>query len=622
MLVSSVWVSTGSPRGPEGGATLSEVPQVQPQRLREPLISHESSACRECWGCVRLCPVRAIRVVDGHSEVIAEKCVSCGLCVTECGNAAHVVRDDTPLVEELLRSRRPVVALLATEFTAAMHPLTAAQVERSLEVLGFYSVESTLLGEEMVAVEYERLHARSDMLFILRSTCPVATDFVRTYYPALVPALAPIVPPYIAQARLIKQLYGGDVAVVYVSPCYARKDEALADEFDGAVDAAIDFLELKRLIERTADMPARGRATMEIPQRPSLLKEVSLTDGFPRQTLVSRDMTDTEVHVVRGIEEIDRLLRAMSSGETAPAIVDMLNCEGCVDGPAVNPGLSLFAKRNIESSANSASGKTRVSTRALLGVLPGVETTRSFSATPVVVPMPTKQEVDAILAAGGFPTREDALDCGACGYRTCVAHAVAIHQGSSTWDMCFPLQRRKLRTAETTLAADQTIDPVTGLWNLRAFGDRLALETARHVRYGSPLSLILLDVDGFSAVNEALGEPVGDVILKALAERLASQLRSTDMLARHDGDRFAVLLPGIGKTSAFAVADKLRDAVRSAPLRADCDGYTHEVAVTLALGVTGATASRQEPLVLMESAEAALIEAMSAGKDQVRLAPG
>ena len=600
----------------------TDVADASSMSLTEPLISHQASQCRECWGCVRLCPVRAIRVVDGRSEVITEKCVKCGLCVNECGNHAHVVRDDTPRVVELLRSRRPVVALLATEFTAALHPLTTAQVERSLELLGFYAVESTLLGEELVAVEYERLHTRSDMLFVLRSTCPVATDFVRMYYPALVPALAPVVPPYIAQARLIKELYDEDVAIVYVSPCYARKDEAIIDEFEGAVDAAIDFTELKRLIEGIGDLPARGRAAMGSRQRPGLLKEVSLTDGFPRKTLTSRDMTDTEVHVIRGIEALDRLLRAMSSGETAPSIVDMLNCEGCIDGPAVNPGLSLFSKRNIESAANMASGKTRVSTRALLGVLPVIDTMRSFTATPVAVLMPTRSRLDEILAEGGFASREDVLDCGACGYPTCVEHAVAIHQGSSTWEMCFPLQRRRFRDAERSLQALETLDEVTGLWNVRAFGDRLALEVARYARYRTPVSLVMLDVDGFSAVNQAVGEHAGDLVLKGLGERLAAEIRSTDMLARHDGDRFALLLPGVGKTAAFAVAEKLRDAVRAQPIRVEDDGYTHEVTLTLSVGVTSAGPDREEPLALLETAEAALIEAMAAGKDQARLAPG
>lgn len=594
--------------------------EVTPLQLREPLIGHQPSRCHECWRCVRLCPVRAIRVVDGRPEIISEKCVQCGLCVNECSNHAYVVRDDLPRVRELLRSRRPVVALLATEFTAALYPLTAAQIERSLELAGFFSVESTLLGEEIVAREYERLHARTDSLFVLRSTCPVVTDFVRTYYPALTPALAPIVPPYIAQARLIRELYT-DVAIVYASPCYARKDEAIAGEFGGAVDVAIDFLELKRLLDGAKEMSS-ARHGGSARQRPRLIKEVSLTDGFPRQTLASRDMTDTELHVVRGIEELDRLLRAMSSGETAPMIVDMLNCEGCIDGPAVNPGLSLFAKRNIESAANVVSGKTRVSTRALLGVLPAIDAVRSFTATALEVPNPTASHIDEILAEGGFASRDDALDCGACGFCTCVEHAVAIHQGVSMWEMCLPLQRRRLQAAEDSLLVPQTLDAMTGLWNAQALGDRMALETDRAVRYRSPLSLMILDIDDFAGVNTALGDDIGDAVLRALGERLALQLRSTDMLARIDGDRFAVLLPGIGKTAAFAVAEKLRVAVAADAIRVDGEGYTEEVSLTLAMGVTSLAPEREDPLALMESAEAAVIAAMSAGKGQVRLASG
>ncbi len=589
--------------------------------LREPLISHRKDSCRECWGCVRYCPVKAIRVVDGRSEVIQEKCVSCGLCVNECGARAHIVRDDTPVVLDLLRSGRPVIALLATEFISALHPLTVPQIERALAVLGFHSVETTLLGEEMVAREYERLHAREDALFVMRSTCPVVVDFVRKYYPALTPALAPIVPPYVAQARLIRSLYPGDVAIAYVSPCYARKDEAFDPEFGGVIDAAIDFTELKALITQAEQRPARGRATEPGPRRPSILKEISLTDGFPRQTLVSRDMTNQQVHVVRGLETLDRLLAAMTSGETAPAIVDMLNCEGCIDGPAVNPGLSLFAKRNIESAAREMPGTTRVSTRSLLGVLPSVELVRSFSAEPVSVPRPSEAQIDDTLAEGGFTSRAAVLDCGACGWPTCVEHAIAILRGDSTWTMCFPLQRKKLAQAEESLDEAQTLDELTGLWNRRAFSDRLQLEVARHLRYKAPLSLVLLDIDSFGAVNDALGEDGGDRALAALGELLTRELRSTDMAARLIADQFAVLLPGVGKTAAFAVAEKLRSAVREADIPVAL-GYTDGGPMTVSAGVATAGETLSDPMDLLEAADVALREAMIAGTDQVRLAPG
>lgn len=591
-----------------------------------PLISHPKDSCTECWGCVRVCPVRAIRVIGGHSGVVQEKCVACGLCVSECGRGGHIVRDDTPTVRALLRSRRPVVALLASEFIAALHPMSVAQVEHALEALGFWAVETTLLGEEIVAEAYEKLHHREDVLLSVRSTCPVAVDFVRKFYPALVPALAPIMPPYIAQARLIREVYAADAAIVYVSPCYARKDEFRDPQFGGVVDVVIDFLELKRLIDSDEqNASARPRPTAG---RPGVLKEISLTDGFPRQTLVSRDLTDVDVHVVRGLDELDRLLRALTAGEVGPTIIDVLNCEGCIDGPAVNPGVSVFAKRNIESTARQHPGITHVSTRAMLGVLPSVDVVRSFSPRPIVAECPTDEQIDEVLASGRL-TRQTAPDCGACGWGTCVEHAVAIYSADSSWDLCLPLQRvlydeqsATLDAHRDALAEAQTLDPGTGLWNRRSFSDRLDAELARHVRYGSPLAIALIDIDDLESVNRYAGRDGGDIVLRTVAGRISASLRATDFPARWVGDQFAVILPGIGKTAAFAVAEKLRTVIGCDPYTIESAGYTGDVSITASLGVAAASASVNDAHELLETADAALRAAMSAGKDRVHLAPG
>ena len=99
----------------------------------EPLISASESDCAECWSCARECPARAIRISTGHPEVVQERCVACGLCVSACGNSGYRVRDDTGQVRDLLASGRPVVALVASEFVAAMHPLRPEDVESRLE---------------------------------------------------------------------------------------------------------------------------------------------------------------------------------------------------------------------------------------------------------------------------------------------------------------------------------------------------------------------------------------------------------------------------------------------------------------------------------------------------------
>jgi len=265
-------------------------------------------------------------------------------------------------VRELLEGDRPVVAVLASEYVAAMHPLTPAEIERSLEAIGFAAVETTVLGEELVAAAYEQVQGRAHAdLPRLRSTCPVAVSWVKHFYPQLTEALVPIVPPYVAQARLVKSIYSGDVAVVYVSPCWARKNEIADPSFSGAVEVAIGFDELKRLLAEQPVRLAPPGLTAPHVRRPQAAKQLSLTDGFPRRALVERDPSAPELVTVRGLDEIDRLLSGIVRGETAPQLVDMLLCEGCIDGPPSTP-TSRYSRSATSSPPIANSSLLRRST--------------------------------------------------------------------------------------------------------------------------------------------------------------------------------------------------------------------------------------------------------------------
>jgi diguanylate cyclase (GGDEF)-like protein len=551
-------------------------------------------------------------------EVIQEKCVACGLCVLECGHGAYSVRDDTDVVRGLLRSGRPCVMILATESVAALHPLAPAEVERSLEQLGFLSVESTLLGEELVAARYEKAYAKRDSLPVVRSTCPVVVEWIRRFRPALAGALAPVVPPYIAQARLVRELYPEDVAVVYAGPCFARKDEATSLEFGGVVDVAIDFIELGRMLRREPSTEGDGVAGVN---RPALLKELSLTDGFPRASLESRSLTSTDVHVARGLGEIDELLHAIEGGEAAPLIVDLLMCESCIDGPAVTPEASVFAKRNIEMDEREARGVARVSTKQLLKHLPAVDLVRSFEATPVALSMPSEVELEEILAEAELAVEDGLVDCGSCGYDTCVEHAVAIFQGNSTWEMCFPHRRRELERNIERLSKSATIDPLTGLWNRSSFSERLDDELSRYQRYGSTVSLLMLDLDGFKRVNDEHGHIAGDLLLSAVGSLLKDSVRTSDMAVRYGGDEFAVVLPGTSKTDAYAVAEKLRALISRLVVSMMRDGHRVALKATVSVGVASVGESVGDATQLLEAADRALYKAKEHGRDQVRIAP-
>ena len=363
-------------------------------------------------------------------------------------------------------------------------------------------------------------------------------------------------------------------------------------------------------------------APVPMVQRPQPAKEISLTDGFPRRTLESFDMTDSDVVTVRGLRELDALLFAIERGESAPAVIDMLNCEGCIDGPAVNPGLSVFAKRNIESAERGRGPVTVVGSRALLAHLPRVELSRRFEAAPARVTRPSDADIDAVLADGEFATREEVLDCGACGYPTCVEHAIAIINGDSTWEMCFPLQRKLMQRDAARLEASATIDEVTGLWNRRVFSERLAEEVARSGRYGTPLSLVMLDLDSFKAINDVHGHVAGDAVLASVGAILRGNLRESDVPVRYGGDEFAVLLPGITKTEAYVVAEKLRASIESAPVAIGEGAQTTDVWLTGSLGVASVAPSTSTDLALLEAADSALYQAKAGGRNQVRLAAG
>jgi diguanylate cyclase (GGDEF)-like protein len=591
---------------------------------RKPLIALDAKACRGCWRCAYRCPARAVRVRgDGSVEIIAAKCVRCGLCVTECPHSAWVVREDGARVDELLRGERPVVALLATEFAAALHPKSPADIEAALEAAGFFAVESTLLGEEAVAAAYEIRHVSGSGLPIIRSTCPVTNDWVRRYHPALAGALAPIVPPYIAQARLIKQMYETDVAVVYVAPCYARKDEARLPEFGGIIDAVIDFLELEQAVgrleaARAAEPHPREHAGR---RRPEPLKEISLTDGYPRSTLESRDMIAGDVRVVRGLAELEEILTALEAGESAPHIIDALNCEGCLDGPAVNPGMSLFAKRHLAATERDGRRGTRVSSREMLRHIPALDLRRSFAPEPVRLRVPSEARLHEIMREGGVDS--DPLDCGTCGLSTCAEYALSVFRGETTWDACLPLHSRRLSDELEDLEVSATLDPLTGLWNRRVFSERLDEEFARHARYGGQLALLMLDLDGFKSVNDRFGHVTGDAVLVAVADIVRATLRATDLPARYGGDEYAIILPEIGKTEAFAVAEKLRILVEETAVHARGGaGEGRAVPVRVSIGVAAAGGQTSEPIHLLEAADRALYRAKEGGRNQVRLAPG
>lgn len=157
-------------------------------------------------------------------------------------------------------------------------------------------------------------------------------------------------------------------------------------------------------------------------------------------------------------------------------------------------------------------------------------------------------------------------------------------------------------------------DAVTGIYNRRRFVDMLSREFAAARRYKHPLSLILLDLDGFKSVNDLDGHGAGDEVLKGVAEIVSESIREVDACARYGGDEFAVLLPHTDALAAEVVADRIRGALHAR--REEWDGAAVNVSASAGIADLG-DPSLKSPEDLIEASDRALYEAKREGRDRV-----
>ena len=157
-------------------------------------------------------------------------------------------------------------------------------------------------------------------------------------------------------------------------------------------------------------------------------------------------------------------------------------------------------------------------------------------------------------------------------------------------------------------------DGLTGLYNRRAFHERLDEELARCRRHGHAVSLLMLDIDGFKAVNDSHGHQAGDSVLFTVAAQIGEQLRTTDLLARYGGEEFTVILPETGVDGAVTIAERIRAAIASAATEFRIGV---ELAATVSIGAASHPADAESADELIGAADQALYAAKRAGRNRV-----
>ena len=423
--------------------------------MEESTIYTVTANCQDCYRCVRACPVKAIRVSGGQAAIEDTLCVKCGTCVRECPQHAKMIRSHLDEVRKLIKSGQKVAASVAPSFAAVFSGSLAGRLPSALRLLGFHHISETAEGAKYITGKSLIPEQQGSVC----TACPVVVNYVETYKPEMLELMIPVVSPMVAHGRQLKARYPG-CAVVFIGPCAAKKQEARRSENQDAIDAVLTFSELLDWFGaediRLENCPESGFESFAPIGRSRLFP---LQGGMLKTGGINSDGTDPDVIHISGAGDV---IRFFNGGETCwqYQYVEPLFCKGgCINGPALPSEKNLFERRaNVIDYAAVASGEGQDSLE-----IPYETAFNDFSSNAVTDVQVTETQLNKILERTGKTDPAFQLNCGACGYESCIDNAAAVFRGMAEAEMCIPYMRRQAqqrsdRIIETTPSGIVVLD--------------------------------------------------------------------------------------------------------------------------------------------------------------------
>lgn len=391
-------------------------------------LTLKKSNCKNCYKCIRHCPVKAIRFSGNQAHIIGDECILCGHCFVVCPQNAKEIVNETEKVKVLLQSY-PVYVSLAPSFIANYEGVGINAMRTALKKLGFADVEETALGATVVKNEYDRLLREEKRDIVISSCCHSVNLLIQKYFPKELPYLADVLSPMQAHCADLKRRHPG-AKTVFIGPCVAKKDEAA--HYDGIVDAVLTYEELTEwlnhegvVLEKEMDSQQESRARF-FPTTGGILKTMNL------------DAPGYRYMAIDGIENCISALKDIENGNIHHAFIEMSSCVGsCVGGPVMEKYHPSPVREYI-AVAEYAGDKDFVVEQPDSNDL-----RKHFSLIERENKMPSEYEINAALRQMGKMSKRDELNCGSCGYNTCREKAIAICQGKAEASMCLPYLQKK-----------------------------------------------------------------------------------------------------------------------------------------------------------------------------------
>ncbi len=387
----------------------------------------KKSKCKNCYKCIRHCPVKSIRFSGNQAHIVSDECILCGQCFVICPQNAKQIESQLEKVKVLLMSGSPVYVSLAPSFAANYEGVGIEGMRQALMKLGFAGVEETAIGAKIVKTEYERILKEDKPSVLISSCCHSVNLLIQKYFPTALQYLAKVQSPMQAHCADIKRRYP-EAKTVFVGPCVAKMDEA--DRYD-EVDAVLTFEQLTAWLEDKSIEPEKGLDSCEN----------SKTRLFPTCGGVMNTMEkeqDFTYIALDGTENCINALRDIENGNVTNCFIEMSACVGsCANGPVMEKYNFSPVKSHIlvEKYAGKADFECAQPEKESLSKL-----------LPLLAPQklrPGEREITETLRKMGKIKPEDELNCGSCGYNTCREKAQAIIRGKAEISMCLPYLKEK-----------------------------------------------------------------------------------------------------------------------------------------------------------------------------------
>lgn len=423
-------------------------------------IYTEKNNCQDCYKCIKVCPVKAIKFEDYSASIISQRCIWCGACVQICPSNAKRVRDDVDKVIKALRSDQGIIVSLAPSYLSEFYGLEQQTLIAAFLQAGFKAVSETALGAELVAKKAKDWFDMQKEGVYFSSCCPTTVHLIRKYYPQYTDNISPVASPVEAHATYLKENYP-DYKVCFVGPCIAKKAEL--ELKDNKIDYVLTFHEIMSLFEQVGVdfefVKPQGNEDF-FPMKAGLGNLYPIDGGMLVNMIQEQNeitsarcfnfgghehfSSDKDCYLtVSGVDKVREVLDDFDNfDKTKKYFIEILGCQGgCVKGPtALKKSSALIKRTHVIDKTTQYKDNPNYTQLFATNISTDFNSIEPFNQKNY-----TQKDIVQILKRVNKISDKDYLNCGGCGYDNCNAFAIALLDGLAENDMCVSYMRRVAR---------------------------------------------------------------------------------------------------------------------------------------------------------------------------------